>query len=143
MFKNTSLVTSAQATLHCLLGCVIGEVAGLLIGVSLGLGVLYTIVLAVGLAYISGFCLAILPIMSRESLGLLAAIKVVWLGEAISIGAMEIAMNGIDFWIGGIQSDTLMTPIFWIGLAVAIPCGYFAAWPVNHFLLSRQLKACH
>ena len=111
--------------------------------VSLGLGDLYSIVLAVGLAYISGFCLAILPIMSRESLGLLAAIKVVWLGEAISIGAMEIAMNGIDFWIGGIQSDSLMNPIFWIGLAVAIPSGFFAAWPVNHFLLSRQLKACH
>ena len=137
------MVTSAQVTLHCLLGCVIGEVAGLLIGVSLGLGVSYTIALAVVLAYISGFCLALYPIMSRESLSLLAAIKVVWLGEAISIAAMEIAMNGVDLWIGGIQSDSVITPIFWIGLAAAIPVGYLAAWPVNHFLLSRQLKACH
>ena len=114
-----------------------------MIGVSLGLGVPYTIALAVVLAYICGFCLAVIPVMSRESLSLLASIKVVWLGEAISIAAMEIAMNGIDLWIGGIQSDTLAAPIFWIGLAGAIPAGYFAAWPVNHFLLSRQLKSCH
>ena len=54
------LVTSAQATLHCLTGCVIGEVAGLM-----------------------------------------------------------------------------------IGIAVAIPAGFLAAWPVNWWLLKRNLKACH
>lgn len=140
---DTTLVTSAQATVHCLIGCVIGEVAGLMIGVGFGLGVWVTIGLAVFLAYVSGFTLALIPVMRRESLSLAAAMKVVWLGEAVSIAVMELAMNGVDFWIGGIQAMSLAEPVFWIGMAAAIPAGYLAAWPVNHWLLKRQLKRCH
>ena len=33
--------------------------------------------------------------------------------------------------------------IIWIGIAVAIPAGFVAAWPVNWWLLKRNLKACH
>ncbi len=28
-------------------------------------------------------------------------------------------------------------------LLVAVPAGFLAAWPVNYWLLSRELKACH
>jgi len=31
----------------------------------------------------------------------------------------------------------------WKGLALAVPAGFFAAWPVNYWLLKRELKACH
>ena len=134
---------SAHATLHCLMGCVIGEAAGLFIGVSLGIGVFWTIVLAFGLAYISGFMLALFPLMSKAGLALKAAMRVVWLGELVSITVMEIAMNGADYWVGGVQAASVWEPIFWIGLGVAIVAGYLAAWPVNHWLLKKELKTCH
>ncbi|HAT36837.1 MAG TPA: hypothetical protein DCS82_14065 [Rhodospirillaceae bacterium] len=137
------LATSAHATLHCLTGCVIGEAAGLFIGVSMGIGVFWTIVLAFTLAYISGFTLALWPLMRKGGLDLKAAMRVVWLGELVSITVMEIAMNGADYWVGGIQASSVWEPIFWIGMGVAIVAGYLAAWPVNHWLLKKELKACH
>lgn len=136
-------VTSAQATLHCLSGCIIGEVAGLAIGVSLGLAVWATIGLATLLAYISGFTLGVIPVMKRENMGFWAALKLIWIGEAVSIGVMEIAMNGADYWMGGMQAGSIFTWQFVVALAVAVPAGFLAAWPINAWLLSRNLKACH
>lgn len=137
------LLTSAHATIHCLIGCVIGEVIGLLIGVSLGLNVWLTMGLATVLAYISGFTLGLVPVIRREHVDFLAAFKMIWIGEAVSIGVMELVMNGVDYVIGGVQAISVFAPIFWIGLAFAIPAGFLAAWPVNWWLLKRNLKACH
>ncbi len=137
------LVTSAQATLHCLTGCVIGEVAGLMIGVALGLGVWVTMGLATVLAYITGMTLGLVPVARREGISFVAALKIIWIGEVISIGVMELVMNAVDYNIGGVQAGSLLEPVFWIGIAVAIPAGFVAAWPVNWWLLKRNLKACH
>ena len=106
--RHSPLVTSAHATLHCLIGCMIGEAAGLAIGVALGWGVAATIALAVVLAYISGFAMALVPVMKQAGLGLAAAMRVIWLGEAIAIAVMEIAMNGVDYWVGGIQVASIL-----------------------------------
>ena len=141
--RNSLLVTSAQATLHCLTGCAIGEVAGLLIGVSLGLNVWVTTGLATILAYLSGFTLGVMPVMRRERIGFFAALKTIWIGEAVSIGVMEIAMNWVDYSVGGVQADSVLAPIFWLGLLFAVPAGFLAAWPVNWWLLKRNLKHCH
>ena len=141
--SNNPIVTSAQATLHCLVGCVIGEVAGLLIGVSLGIGIWNTILLATFLGYVSGFTLGLVPVMRRQKKSFLDALKLIWIGEAISIGVMEIFMNAADYMVGGMQSGSVFTPIFWYGIAVAIPAGFLAAWPVNWWLLSRDMKKCH
>jgi len=136
--------TSAQATFHCLTGCVIGEVIGLSIGVHYGLGMWPTMILATVLAYIAGFSLAIPPIMRREKLTFAQTMKAIWLGEAISIGVMEVVMNGVDYAIGGVQAMSLSEPIFYIGLIVAIPAGFLAAWPVNYVLLKKEIKGkCH
>lgn len=140
---NNSLITSAHATLHCLVGCVIGEVIGLVIGVSLGFSVWQTILLATTLAYISGFTLGLIPVMKRENKTLIEAFKIIWIGEAISIGVMEIVMNAVDYSVGGMQAGSIFTPIFWYGIALAIPAGFLAAWPVNWWLLNRNMKKCH
>ena len=141
--SNNPIITSAHATLHCLLGCVIGEVMGLLIGVSLGIGIGNTILLATFLAYVSGFTLGLVPIMRRQKKTFLEALKLIWIGEVISIGVMEIVMNAVDYMVGGMQSGTVLTPIFWYGIALAIPAGFLAAWPINWWLLSRDMKKCH
>jgi hypothetical protein len=135
--------TSAQATLHCLTGCVIGEVAGLAIGVTLGLPAWQTIVLATALAYLSGMTLGLLPVMKSRGVGMLEALRIIWLGEVISIGVMELVMNYVDYRMGGMAAPSVASWMFWRGIVFAVPAGFIAAWPVNYWLLKRELKACH
>ena len=136
-------VTSAQATIHCLTGCVIGEVTGLIIGVALGLAIWPTIVLATTLAYLSGMTLGLVPVMRNQGKTFIEALKLIWNGEVFSIGVMEIAMNWADYSVGGMQAGSGLEPVFWAGIAVAIPAGFLAAWPVNWWLINRDLKKCH
>ena len=136
-------VTSAQATIHCLTGCVIGEVTGLIIGVSLGLAIWQTIVLATTLAYLSGMTLGLVPIMRNQGKTFIEALKLIWIGEVFSIGVMEIAMNWADYSVGGMQAGSVLEPVFWTGITVAVPAGFLAAWPVNWWLIDRDLKKCH
>lgn len=138
-----ALRVSAQATLHCLTGCVIGEVAGLLIGVGLGLAVWQTIALATVLAYVTGMTLGLLPVMRSRGIGLGAAFRIIWLGEVVSIGVMEFVMNLVDWSMGGMTAPSVLSWMFWRGIAFAIPAGFLAAWPVNYWLIRRELKACH
>ncbi len=137
------LRTSAQATLHCLTGCVIGEVVGLAIGVSLGLAAWQIIVLATALAYLSGMTLGLLPVMKSQNVGLVEAFRIIWIGEVISIGVMEIVMNFVDYQVGGMGAPSIASWMFWRGILFAVPAGFLAAWPVNYWLLKRELKACH
>jgi hypothetical protein len=137
------LKTSAQATLHCLTGCVIGEVAGLVIGTIIGLTPWPMIVLATVLSYVSGITLGLVPVMRNQGVGLLGAFKIIWIGEVISIGVMEIVMNFVDYQLGGMGAKSVFAWTFWRGLIFAIPAGFLVAWPVNWWLLSRELKACH
>ena len=140
---GSSMGLAASATVHCLTGCAIGELAGLAIGVTFGMGVWPTMILATLLAYASGFALGLRPLL-RRGMSLPAAFRTIWLGEAISIGVMELAMNFADFHMGGVGAGSVLDPVFWRGFAVAIPAGFLAAWPVNWWLLDRRIKAhCH
>lgn len=134
---------AAQATLHCLTGCVIGELAGLVIGVELGLETWQTITLATLLSYASGFTLGLVPVMRGRHISLIAALKIIWVGELVSIAAMEIAMNLADYSMGGMGAKTALSWAFVRGFLVAVPAGFLAAWPVNYWLLKRNLKNCH
>ena len=134
---------AARSTQHCLTGCIIGEVIGLAIGVEAGLSTAATIALATGLAYLSGFALGLLPVMRSRGLSLWAAFKLIWVGEAVSIGVMEIVMNAVDYQMGGMAAMSALSWPFFRGLLFAVPAGFLAAWPVNYWLLGRELKACH
>ncbi len=135
--------TAAHSTLHCLTGCVIGEVAGLLIGVSLGFSPWATIALATGLAYLAGMTLGLVPVMRSQGIGLAAAFRIIWVGEVISIGVMELVMNYVDYQMGGMTAPSVASWMFWRGILFAVPAGFIAALPVNYWLLKRNLKACH
>jgi len=141
--RGNAFVTSAQATLHCLSGCIIGEIAGLMIGVALGLSVGPIIVLATSLAYLSGMALGLVPVMRNQNKTFLEALNLIWIGEVVSIGVMEIAMNAADYAAGGMQAGSIISPTFWVGVAAAVPAGFLAAWPLNWWLLKRDLKKCH
>lgn len=133
----------AASTLHCLTGCAIGEIIGLSLGVSLGLSPWVTMAMATALSYLSGFLLGLRPFL-KTGMPWRAALQAIWLGEVISIGVMELAMNFTDYHLGGMTAASVFAPAFWTGLLLALPAGFLAAWPVNVWLLSRQIKKpCH
>jgi hypothetical protein len=95
------------------------------------------------LAYLSGMTLGLLPVMKSQHVGFLQALRIIWIGEVISIGVMELVMNFVDYQMGGVNAPSVASWMFWRGLVFAIPAGFIAAWPVNYWLLKRELKACH
>jgi hypothetical protein len=133
---------AAMITLHCLTGCLIGEWIGLAIGVALSLPRGVTALLATVLAYASGFGLMIWPLL-RRGMGFWPALTTVFVGEAVSIGVMEVAMNVVDFAMGGMGVKSLFIPRYWEALGLASVAGFLAAWPVNFWLLGRNMKSCH
>lgn len=134
---------ATHATVHCLLGCAIGELAGLMIGVSLGFDPWATIALATVLGFASGYVLGLVPLVrTGKTWG--EAFRMIWLGETISIGVMELVMNVVDYNLGGVHASSVMSFQFWIGYLFALPAGFIAAWPVNYWLLGREIKRpCH
>ncbi len=134
---------ATTVTLHCLAGCSVGEFIGLAVGVQFGLSVTLTILLATTLAFITGFMFTLIPLVYGKSMTLVLAFKTVWLGEVISIGVMEIAMNTTDYLVGGMAATSITDAIFWIGFLAALVAGYICAWPVNFHMLKRNLPRCH
>lgn len=140
---SSSFKLATLATLHCLTGCAIGELAGLAIGVSLGLNPWTTMALATVLGFVSGYTLGLLPLV-REGNSWFQAFRIIWLGETISIAAMEFVMNLTDYHVGGVQASSILHVQFWTGYLFALPAGFLAAWPVNYWLLKRNVKKpCH
>jgi hypothetical protein len=139
---ETDWHAAAMVTLHCLTGCLIGEWMGLAIGVGLSLPTAVTIFLATVLAYASGFGLTMWPLLRRGT-PFWAALNIVFIGEAVSIGVMEAAMNAVDYAMGGMGVKSLFATRYWEALAFASVAGFLAAWPVNFWLLGRHMKKCH
>ena len=134
---------AVSATSHCLTGCVIGETIGLSLGVFLGWVALQTALVATALAFITGFGLTLFPAI-KQGLNLSETFKAVWLGEVISIGVMEIVMNLVDYNMGGMNAASMLEPIFWFSLIIAIVAGFAAGYPANYFMLKYNLKQkCH
>lgn len=141
--KKISSKISASATVHCLTGCAIGEFFGLFLGGIFGLSVFTTVTVAIVLSFVSGFLLSLVPLIFGQKMSLSSAIQSIWLGEILSISAMELAMNIADYYIGGVGTY-FSNPLFWAGYGIALVAGFLAAWPVNHWMISKNIKKkCH
>lgn len=134
--ENTNAM-AVSATLHCLTGCAIGEVLGLIIGTAFGLSNGLTTLLAVALAFIFGFGLSVLPLI-KAGMGFAAALLLVLAADTLSITTMEIVDNSVMYIIPGAMHTTLVDPLFWISMPVALAIAFFAALPVNKYLLSKN-----
>jgi len=126
-----------SATLHCLTGCAIGEVAGLIIGMALGLGAVATILLAVTLAFLFGFGLSTLPLL-RAGMTFSMALPLVLAADTLSIATMEVVDNFIMAIVPGAMSSGLTHPLFWITMTFSLVAAFFAAYPVNKYLLKKN-----
>ena len=125
-----------MATLHCLTGCAIGEVLGMAIGTALGWGNLATIVLAIALAFVSGYLFTMIPLV-RAGIAVRAAARIALAADTASITIMEIVDNLVMLAIPGAMAATLDTPLFWGSLAVSLAIAGVAAYPVNRWLIAR------
>jgi hypothetical protein len=124
------------ATLHCLSGCAIGEVAGMVIGTALGWGNLETVLLAIVLAFISGYGMTMIPLL-RAGIALKRAIGLALVADTVSVAIMEIVDNVIMLAIPGAMDASLSDALFWGSLAAALVIAGAAAYPANRWLISR------
>jgi len=125
-------------TLRCLLGCNVGEVTGAAIGYFLGWDAVSTIILAVGLAFATGYAFTIIPML--KTLSLKQAARVAIVGDTASITSMEIAENTAAFLIPGFMGVALFTPIFWLGMAIIFPVGFLASYPIMYWAMKKAVQ---
>jgi uncharacterized protein DUF4396 len=125
-----------SATLHCLTGCAIGEVLGLILGTAYGLSGAATVALSIALAFFFGYTLSTLPLL-RAGLSLGGALTVVLAADTLSIATMELVDNLVVIVIPGAMNAGLVNPTFWLSMMLALTVAFFAAFPVNRYLLAR------
>lgn len=108
----------------------------MVIGTALGFSDLGTIALAVGLAFLFGYSLTILPLL-RSGLALGAVVPIALAADTISIAVMEIVDNLIMIAVPGAMDAGLDSALFWGALAFALLVAGLIALPVNRWLIGR------
>lgn len=137
---------TAKHTLRCLLGCNVGEMTGITAGHFLGLDIMTTLVLAVSLAFTTGYAFTIIPMV--KTLPLKKAVKVALVGDTASISAMEIAENSIAFLIPGFMGAALLSMTFFAGMAIMLVAGFAASYPIMYYAMRKAVQegkkpSCH
>ena len=128
--------TSISATLHCLTGCAIGEVLGLVIATALDWGNTASALLSIALAFVFGYSLTMLPLL-RSGMDLTSALPVAFASDTFSIATMETIDTATILLIPGAMAAGLGDALFWGSLAGALFLAFWAALPVNHWLIAR------
>jgi len=127
---------AARATNHCLTGCGIGEVLGMVLATWWGWGNAASIALAVGLAFVFGYSLTLIPLL-RAGTALKAALGIALVADTLSIATMEIVDNAILLLWPGALDAYLDDALFWISLAIALAVAWGPTFLVNRALISR------
>lgn len=135
--SKTSLNTLAlTATLHCFTGCATGEVIGMAIGTAFSWSNTATMAAAIALAFVFGYAFTIRPLIaSGVSVG--RAARVAFASDTLSITTMEIVDTAIIVAYPGAMDAGLGDSLFWGTLALALVVAFWAAYPVNRWLLGR------
>jgi hypothetical protein len=132
----TDYRTAISATVHCLTGCAIGEVAGLALATALGWGNAASIVASIALAFVFGYSLTMLPLL-RAGLTPRRALPLAFASDTFSIATMEVLDTLTVLLIPGAMAAGLGDALFWGSLAGALFIAFWAAVPVNYWLISR------
>jgi len=133
---STDIRTAISATLHCLTGCAIGEILGLVLATAWGWGNAASMALSIGLAFLFGYSLTMLPLL-RADLGLPQALPVALAADTVSIATMETIDSLIILLVPGAMAAGLGDGLFWGSLAFALFAAFWVAVPVNLWLIRR------
>jgi hypothetical protein len=128
--------TAISATLHCLTGCAIGEVLGLVIATALDFGDAASIAISVALAFFFGYAFTMVPLL-RAGLVLGAALPLALASDTFSIATMELLDSLTVIAVPGAMDAGLGDLLFWGSLAGALFLAFWAAFPVNRWLIAR------
>jgi len=128
--------TAVRATLHCLTGCAIGEVLGMVIAAAVGLSNGASIALSIALAFLFGYSLTMGPIL-RAGVPMRKATRLALASDTLSIATMEIVDNLFVALVPGALAAGLTDSLFWWSLLVSLVIAFFAAVPVNRWLIAR------
>lgn len=129
---------SVRSVAHCYSGCGAGEITGVFVAVGLlALSNLWVAAITFSLAYVFGLGMTVGPLLQEgEAWG--TAWKDGIVSETASITVMEVVAIGTDLWLAG--EATMGEPLFWSALVVSLTVGFWAAYPVNVWLVARGVK---
>ncbi len=128
---------SAKNTLWCLLGCSIGDF-GTILYFQLN-GINWPTLSIMILAIINGLITSIILetiILSRQ-MTIKIAFQTALTMSFISMLAMEIAMNSVDWLIIG------EAKLVWWIVPIMLLVGFLTPWPYNYYRLKKYNIACH
>ena len=128
---------SAKNTLWCLLGCSIGDF-GTILYFQLN-GINWPTLSIMILAIINGLITSIILetiILSRQ-MTMKIAFQTALTMSFISMLAMEIAMNSVDWLILG------EAKLVWWIVPIMLVVGFLTPWPYNYYRLKKYNIACH
>jgi len=128
--------TAFSATVHCLTGCAIGEVLGMVLSTWWGWSNTGNVLLSVSLAFVFGYSLTMLPLL-QAGLTLGRSLPLAFASDTLSIATMELLDTLIIVIVPGAMNAGLGDPLFWGSLAAALFVAFWAAFPVNRWLIAR------
>ena len=128
---------SAKNTLWCLLGCAIGDFGTILYFQinQIAWPTLNIMILAIINGLITSIILETI-ILSRQMI-LKKAFQTAMTMSFISMIAMEIAMNAVDWIIIG------EAKLVWWIVPIMLIAGFLTPWPYNYYRLKKFNVACH
>ena len=128
---------SAKNTLWCLLGCSIGDF-GTILYFQINQIVWPTLNIMI-LAIINGLITSIIleTIILSKQMILKKAFQTAMTMSFISMIAMEIAMNAVDWIIIG------EAKLVWWIVPIMLLAGFLTPWPYNYYRLKKFNIACH
>ena len=128
---------SAKNTLWCLLGCSIGDFGTILYFQlnAINWPTLSIMILAIINGLITSIILETI-ILSRQ-MNIKVAFQTALTMSFISMLAMEIAMNSVDWLILG------EAKLVWWIVPIMLVVGFLTPWPYNYYRLKKYNIACH
>jgi len=128
---------SAKNTLWCLLGCSIGDFGTILYFQlnAINWPTLSIMILAIINGLITSIILETI-ILSRQ-MAIKIAFQTALTMSFISMLAMEIAMNSVDWLILG------EAKLIWWIVPIMLVVGFLTPWPYNYYRLKKYNIACH
>jgi len=129
---------SAYNTMWCLIGCSIGDFGT--IAYFQFAGIPWPTAWIMTLAIINGLITSIILetfILKKGGFDWISALKTAFGMSFISMLAMEISMNAIDWWLTG---GAMLT---WWVIPIMLAAGFLVPWPYNYWRLKKYNKSCH
>ncbi|HEX7415507.1 MAG TPA: DUF4396 domain-containing protein [Bacteroidia bacterium] len=131
-------------TLNCLMGCSIGDFSMVIFLQHFypATPMMVQMILSTLLGLITSIALETTILHTREKLIWQKAFKIAIGMSFLSMVAMEIAMNTMDFMITG-GKMALSNPYYWLAFIPSAIVGFSVPLPYNYYQLKKHNKACH